>query len=68
MSRTSVMSVPPELMGLTEIGELFEVSRQRAGQLAEQEGFPEPVAVLAAGRIWERDDVERWGRRTGRFK
>jgi prophage regulatory protein len=61
-----VRPMPPDLMGLTEIGELFEVSRQRAGQLAEQEGFPEPVAVLAAGRIWERADIEAWARRTGR--
>lgn len=59
--------MPPDLMGLTEIAELFDVSRQRAGQLAEQEGFPEPVAVIAAGRIWKRADVEAWARRAGRL-
>jgi hypothetical protein len=30
--------------------------------------FPEPGAVLAAGRIWEREDVEKWARSTGRLK
>jgi predicted DNA-binding transcriptional regulator AlpA len=56
-----------DLVGLTEIGELLGVSRQRAGQLSETDGFPEPVAVLAAGRIWKRADVEAWARRSGRL-
>ncbi len=54
-------------MGTTEIAKLLGVSRQRVGQLAQQEGFPEPVARLAAGPIWEGADVERWGRETGRI-
>jgi hypothetical protein len=31
------------------------------------EGFREPVAVLSAGRIWRRADVEAWARATGRL-
>jgi hypothetical protein len=54
-------------MGLTEIGQLLGVSRQRAGQLAASEGFPEPTVRLAAGPIWESADVERWARETGRL-
>jgi hypothetical protein len=38
-------------VGVTEIGDLLGVSRQRADQLTRTEGFPEPVAVLSAGRI-----------------
>jgi prophage regulatory protein len=45
------------------------VSRQRVDQLANDDPrFPEPVAVLAAGRVWERVDVERWARETGRLE
>lgn len=55
------------LMGVAEVAELLGVSRQRVHQLVAQTGFPEPVAHLAAGLIWERDEVERWARETGRL-
>jgi prophage regulatory protein len=57
---------PGDLVGVTEIGDLLGVSRQRADQLTRTEGFPEPVAVLSAGRIWRRADVEVWAREAGR--
>ena len=57
---------PGDLVGVTEIGDLLGVSRQRADQLTRTEGFPEPVAVLSAGRIWRLLDVEAWARATGR--
>jgi predicted DNA-binding transcriptional regulator AlpA len=50
-----------------EIGDLLGVSRQRADQLSRLEEFPEPVAVLSAGRVWRRADVEAWARETGRL-
>jgi hypothetical protein len=61
----------PKLAGMTEVGELLGVTRQRAAQLATREDFPLPVTRLAAGPIWTRDSVEafaqRWPRRrTGR--
>jgi hypothetical protein len=30
----------------------------------DRDDFPEPVGRLAAGRVWFRADVERWGRET----
>jgi predicted DNA-binding transcriptional regulator AlpA len=57
-----------DLVGLAEIAQLIGVSRQRADQLARQRDFPEPVAVLAAGRIWRLEDVEAWARTAGRIK
>jgi predicted DNA-binding transcriptional regulator AlpA len=54
-------------MGTKEIAELLGVTNQRVDQLARRADFPEPVAVLAAGRIWQRADVEVWARRTGRI-
>ena len=54
-------------MGLTEIGALLGVSRQRAHQLANSYGFPEPVARLAQGPVWETDAIESWARESGRL-
>jgi predicted DNA-binding transcriptional regulator AlpA len=60
--------MPDHLMGLTEIAAMLGVSRQRVHQLAQSEAFPEPVARLAAGMIWERAGVEAWARETGRIE
>jgi predicted DNA-binding transcriptional regulator AlpA len=54
------------LVGLTEIAAMFGVSRQYADRLARSDGFPQPEAVITAGRIWRREDIERWAQRSGR--
>jgi predicted DNA-binding transcriptional regulator AlpA len=56
-----------ELLGLSELAALLGVSRQRADQLARQKGFPEPFATLRGGRLWLKEDVERWAHETGRL-
>jgi prophage regulatory protein len=48
------------LVGLTEIGAMLGVTRQRASQLAEHKNFPKPLDRIAAGPIWRRETVERW--------
>jgi prophage regulatory protein len=58
---------PLDLVGVTEIGQLLNVSRQRADQLTRVDGFPPPVGEISAGRIWRRSDVEAWARDTGRI-
>jgi predicted DNA-binding transcriptional regulator AlpA len=55
-----------ELMGIAEVAERLGVSNQRVDQLAQDDDFPAPVAVLKAGRIWRRRNVEAWIKRTGR--
>ncbi len=56
------------LVGLTEIAELLGLTRQGVDYLVRNDpSFPEPVAVLHAGRIWEREAVDAWARRTGRL-
>jgi predicted DNA-binding transcriptional regulator AlpA len=56
------------LVGIAEIAQLIGVSRQRVDQLSRRDpDFPEPVAELHAGRIWLRQDVLHWARRTGRL-
>jgi prophage regulatory protein len=54
------MAVTNHLMGVTEIASLIGVSRQRADQIVRTKGFPDPVAELAAGRVWETQIVRAW--------
>ena len=68
LSESSITVPDVDLVGLKEIGELLGVSKQRAGQLAEQVGFPQPLGEISAGRVWRRADVEAWARRTGRIR
>jgi prophage regulatory protein len=48
-------------MGAHEIRErLGGVSRQRAYQISSRADFPKPVADLAQGKVWLKEDVEAW--------
>lgn len=56
-----------DLVGVAEIAEMLGVTRQRVHAIVKTDPtFPEPVAVLSAGKVWLRPDVEKWaeGRRT----
>ncbi|HEY8720116.1 DNA-binding protein [Pengzhenrongella sp.] len=55
-----------DLVGITEIARMLNVSRQRAHQLAQTEGFPAPAAELSSGRVWETAGVEAWALASGR--
>jgi len=48
------------LAGAHEVRDLLGVSRQRVYQLAARPDFPKPVAILAQGKIWAIDDIEKW--------
>jgi hypothetical protein len=60
----------PELVGIAELADLAGVSRQRASVLARRAGFPDPLATLAAGPVWNLYAVQRflegWPRQVGR--
>jgi hypothetical protein len=62
----------PELLGVAEIAEALGVSKQRVSELADQEGFPVPIARLRSGRVWQRSALARfmrsWTRSPGRKK
>jgi predicted DNA-binding transcriptional regulator AlpA len=49
-----------DLVGAAEVAQMLNVSRQQVHRLSRREDFPDPVAVLQAGKIWRRRDVERW--------
>lgn len=57
----------PRLAGVAELAALLGVSKQRVTQLAKTKRFPEPLADLAAGPVWDLADVEAWARETGRM-
>lgn len=58
-----------DLVGMAEIAQMLEVSRQYAHRLSREDStFPEPEAELISGRVWQRSVVEAWARTTGRIK
>jgi hypothetical protein len=61
---------PDQLAGVSEVAALLSVSRQRVAELRQRDGFPAPVAHLAAGPIWRvatlRLFLDEWSRRPGR--
>ncbi|MFG1949788.1 helix-turn-helix transcriptional regulator [Micromonospora sp. NPDC048830] len=49
------------LMGAHEIRvRLGGISRQRVYAITSHRAFPEPVAELKQGNVWDADDVEQW--------
>lgn len=60
----------PELMSSAEIAAELGVSRQRVHQLRTNDSFPQPLADLRGGAVWDADAVRRfardWARQPGR--
>ena len=55
------------LVSRVEITAMLGVSKQRTYALISRPDFPEPVADLGIGKVWDRDQVLAWMRRTGRL-
>ena len=50
-----------DLVGLSEVAEIAGVSRQAVvNWRARFSDFPPPVAELASGPVWTRDDIDNW--------
>jgi hypothetical protein len=56
------------VLGLAEVAEALGLSKSRADAITMQEihRFPEPLAWLRSGRVWERDAVHEWAVLHGR--
>jgi prophage regulatory protein len=49
------------VVGIAELASILGVSRQRAAQLAvEHSDFPQPLAELRSGRVWDEAAVRAW--------
>lgn len=59
-------TVRQRLVGSAELVRLLGVSRPRAYQLSSRADFPEPVAVLTMGKVWDLADVQQWADARGR--
>jgi chromosome partitioning protein len=57
------------LVGASEIARRLGVTRPQAvhNWRHRYDDFPEPVAELDMGIVWNWPDVERWARKTGRL-
>ncbi|WP_444950700.1 hypothetical protein [Micromonospora ureilytica] len=50
-----------ELLGLDEIRDLLGgISKQRATIIVGCKGFPDPLATLKMGRVWDGKPVRAW--------
>ena len=59
---TLTIEVTPPLVGVAEAAEIMGWDRRRVITYVDRGSFPEPVAALASGRVWRREDVERFAR------
>ncbi len=54
------------LVGSQELTKLLGVNRARVYQLSSSKDFPDPVAVLAMGKIWTYRSIQDWADKRGR--
>lgn len=57
---TLTIEVTPPLVGVAEAAAILGWDRRRVITYVDRGSFPEPIASLASGRVWRRDDVERY--------
>ena len=56
------VDVVPALVGVAEAAHILGWDRRRVITYLDRGSFPLPVASLASGRIWRRDDIEAFAR------
>jgi hypothetical protein len=56
------VEVTPDVVGVSEAATLLGWDRRRVATYVRRGAFPEPIAALASGRVWRREDVEAFGR------
>ena len=63
-----VVEETPDLVGVTEAARILGWDRRRVVTYLDRGAFPAPIASLASGRVWRRDDVEAFARDRARRK
>ena len=63
-----VVEVTPDLVGVSEAAAILGWDRRRVATYLSRGTFPSPLASLASGRVWRRDDVEAFARDRARRK
>ena len=54
------IEVIPDLVGVSEAAEIMGWDKRRVITYIDRGHFPDPIASLAGGRIWLREDVEAY--------
>jgi len=57
------VEVTPALAGVAEAAEIMGWDKRRVITYLNRGAFPKPLAALASGRVWRRDDVEAYAKR-----
>jgi hypothetical protein len=57
---TLVVEVVPRLAGVAEAAQVMDWDKRRVVTYITRGRFPQPIQSLASGRVWIRDDVERF--------
>ena len=61
------IEVAPDLVGVAEAAGILGWDKRRVFTYISRGSFPEPLALLASGRVWRKRDVEEYARsRAGR--
>lgn len=55
-----VIEERPRLVGVAEAAAILGWDKRRVITYVDRGRFPEPLARLAGGRVWRREDVEAW--------
>lgn len=50
----------PLLGGVSEVAQALGISRQRLTDIRQRNDFPQPVAELSSGPVWDLDEIARW--------
>ena len=56
------IEVTPDVVGVSEAATILGWDRRRVATYVSRGAFPDPIAALASGRVWRREDVEAFGR------
>jgi hypothetical protein len=56
------VEVVPRLAGVAEAAEILHWDKRRVITYIDRGHFPDPIASLAGGRVWLREDVEDYAR------
>jgi len=54
------VEVVPELVGVSEAADIMGWDKRRVITYIDRGHFPEPIAALAGGRIWLREEIEAY--------
>ena len=55
-----VVEERPRLVGVAEAAAILGWDKRRVITYVDRGRFPEPLARLAGGRVWRREDVQAW--------